>query len=377
MKRILYIQYTNPAGYPPLEHSSRILADDGWQVLFLGTRALGADALRFPPHPNIRVRYLDFCPSGLRQKLHYLFFCLWIFGWVMLWRPRWVYVSDPLACPVGLALSLVPWLRVLYHEHDSPAQAAGGFQRLVGWTRRQLARRAGCCVLPNEARLERFKAETRTRQKAFCVWNCPSTQEVAPPRAPANGSFWLYHHGSIGPAHLPLEVVSALTRLPDRVKLRVIGYETVGSAGYAGQLKQHAQKLGVGHRLEILGALPRFELMNWCRRGDAGLALMPLRSSDVNQHTMTGASNKAFDYLASGLPLVVSDLPDWRAAYVEPGYGLACNPEDPDSIARAIHSLLEHPQDFRAMGEHGRQRICTDWNYEIQFAPVCQLLHES
>jgi len=28
LKRILYIQYTNPAGYPPLEHSSRILAGD-------------------------------------------------------------------------------------------------------------------------------------------------------------------------------------------------------------------------------------------------------------------------------------------------------------------------------------------------------------
>lgn len=58
MKRILYIQYTNPAGYPPLEHSSRILADAGWQVLFLGTGALGAAALRFPPHSNVRVRLL-------------------------------------------------------------------------------------------------------------------------------------------------------------------------------------------------------------------------------------------------------------------------------------------------------------------------------
>jgi MFS family permease len=35
MARVLYIQYTNPAGYPPLQHSSRILASAGWQVLFL------------------------------------------------------------------------------------------------------------------------------------------------------------------------------------------------------------------------------------------------------------------------------------------------------------------------------------------------------
>jgi hypothetical protein len=38
--KILYLQYTNPAAYPPLEHNSRILANEGWQVLFLGnTRA--------------------------------------------------------------------------------------------------------------------------------------------------------------------------------------------------------------------------------------------------------------------------------------------------------------------------------------------------
>ena len=44
-RRILYVQFTNPAAYPPLEHSARILADAGWDVMFLGTGALGADRL--------------------------------------------------------------------------------------------------------------------------------------------------------------------------------------------------------------------------------------------------------------------------------------------------------------------------------------------
>jgi len=109
LKRILYIQYTNPAGYPPLEHSSRILADDGWQVLFLGTGALGASALCFPPHPNIRVHCLDFHPPGWRQKLHYFYFCAWVLGWILRWRPSWIYASDPLVCPAAVALCTLPW----------------------------------------------------------------------------------------------------------------------------------------------------------------------------------------------------------------------------------------------------------------------------
>src|SRR5947208_12762075 len=63
-RKVVYIQYTNPGAFPPLEHSSRILADEGWQVLFLGTGHDGAEKLCFPPHPNITVRKLAFCGPG-------------------------------------------------------------------------------------------------------------------------------------------------------------------------------------------------------------------------------------------------------------------------------------------------------------------------
>jgi glycosyltransferase involved in cell wall biosynthesis len=375
LKRILYIQYTNPAGYPPLEHSSRILADAGWQVLFLGTGAVGADALRFPPHPNVRVRCLEFCCPGWRQKLHYFYFCAWTLAWTLLWRPSWIYASDPLVCPAALALCSLPWLRVLYHEHDSPdGPADGGFQRLVRWARKQVARRAACSVLPNDARRQRFKVETGTRQEVFCVWNCPASPEVAPQRTPADGAFWLLYHGSIVPDRLPLAVVDALAALPDRVKLRVIGYETVGWAGYVEQLRERAKQLGIGHRLEIIGAMSRFELVERCQQCDAGLALVPLTTGDVNHQAMTGASNKAFDYLACGLAILVSDLPDWRALYVEPGYGIPCDPQDAESIARSVRRLADDPALTRSMGERGRQRILNEWNYERCFQPVLRRL---
>jgi glycosyltransferase involved in cell wall biosynthesis len=89
---------------------------------------------------------------------------------------------------------------------------------------------------------------------------------------------------------------------------------------------------------------------------------------------MSGASNKAFDYLACGLPVLVSDLPDWRRMYVDTGVGLACDPDDPASIAAALQWFLDHPDKVRAMGERGRQRVLAEWNYEAQFAPVLSRL---
>src|SRR5580700_8213879 len=111
MSRILYVQYTNPGGYPPLEHSSRILADAGSDVMFLGIGAFGAGGLHFPLHPRITVRRLRFRPAGWRQKLHYAWFCVWCFGWALRWRPSWVYASDLLSCPSALLLSTVLRLR--------------------------------------------------------------------------------------------------------------------------------------------------------------------------------------------------------------------------------------------------------------------------
>jgi glycosyltransferase involved in cell wall biosynthesis len=374
--KILYVQYTNPAAYPSLEHGSRILARRGWQVLFLGTGADGAAALRFPPHSNITVRRLSFCPAGWRQKFHYLWFCLWVLGWTLRWRPACVYASDFLSCPVALLVSHAG-SRVVYHEHDSPAEpGAEAFSRVLLWARRRLARRATCCVLPNETRAQRFTDETGNGHGVLCVRNCPSLDDVSEARAPVSGeTLWVLYHGSIVPARLPRAVLEALTLIPDAIRLRVIGYETAGHRGYVSELRKVCAGLRLGERVEFLGTLPaREELLAQGRSSDVGLALLPMRSVDANLRAMTGASNKPFDYLACGLPLVVSDLPDWRATFVAPGYALACDPADPESIATTLRWFLDHPLEMRAMGERGRQRILADWNYEAEFAPVLQRL---
>jgi glycosyltransferase involved in cell wall biosynthesis len=377
MKRVLYIQYTNPGGYPPLEHSSKILADAGWEVLFLGTGASGADSLDFPPHPRITVRRLPFEKPGWRQKLQYVRFCFQVLATAFTWRPQWVYASDPFSCPPALAMTFLPWLKVLYHEHDSPADKPGdGFFALILSARRALARRAEMCVLPNARRLEWFEAQLGPLRRKACVWNCPRRAEAANAAHVSDPAVCtVVYHGTIVPARLPPSVIEALTLLPDSIKLRITGYETVGAKGYVRELAALADSFGVGHRLEFRGTLPyRAQLLEGNRDADIGLAMMPMRSVDLNLLGMTGASNKAFDYMAYGLALVVSDLPDWRAMFADQGYGLTCNPEDPRSLANAIGWLAANPAERRRMGESGRQRILAAWNYEAMFEPVFDLM---
>jgi glycosyltransferase involved in cell wall biosynthesis len=97
---------------------------------------------------------------------------------------------------------------------------------------------------------------------------------------------------------------------------------------------------------------------------------MPLESEDPNLGSMAGASNKPYDYLACGLALLVSELPDWEEMFVRSGYGLSCNPASSKSIAAALNALAANPEMTRLMGERGRQRVIEEWNYDRQFRPV-------
>jgi glycosyltransferase involved in cell wall biosynthesis len=375
---IIYIQYTNPAGYPPLIHSSRILADAGLDVLFLGTTPAGTETLRMNDHPRITVRNIPFCTRGWRQKLHYLKFNLWVLSTLFHFRPQCVYASDYLVAPVAWLARILPCIKVIYHEHDSPQEQNGSsFSKSLMLMRRRLAQTAEVCVLPNAQRAELFKRSTKTSRTVLCVWNCPSRSEVAERVGDRSSEkFTMFYHGSIVPTRLPIAVLDALTLLPNSVSLRFAGYETAGHRNYVAKLLTHARALGINDRVTYIGTPQREELLSECSKASAGLALFPKSTSDLNEQTMVGASNKAFEFMASGLALIVCDLPDFRKTFVDSGVGVACDPADAVSIASAVRSLMTNQESLHQMQQRARQKIADEWNYETQFRPVAAMIHD-
>ncbi len=373
-KRILYIQYANSAGYPPLHHGTRILAREGWKVVVLGVQSPGMEPLEWPRIEGVDFRLLRGTPRGLLLKLQYVAFAAWALASALRWRPAVVYASDPLATPVAWLVKRVLGCRLVYHEHDAPPWGAG--PRAVARCRRRAARSADLCVVPNRGRAEAFAAETGVALvRISCVWNCPSREEVREADDSPRADFVVYFHGNVSAALLPFAVLDAIAALPRHVRLEFAGYETIGSRGHVERFMRHAEHLGLdAARVKYLGAGSRSRVLEWASRCDAGLALMPTGSSDINMRFMVGASNKPFDYLAAGLALVVSNLRDWEGAFVKPGYAVSCDPTDGRSIAAALAPLVEDSSRRRAMARAARERIKTDWNYEHQFAPVLERL---
>jgi glycosyltransferase involved in cell wall biosynthesis len=349
-----------------------LLAEAGCDVLLIGTRILEG-ALTFPRHQRITVRRLSAEAAGWRQKAQYARFLVWAVAQAIRFKPHWIYVSDPLATPIAEALRFMTSASVIYHEHDSPSgESSSVAARFIAAARRQIARRAVICVLPSNTRARVF-AQSMQRTDVLTVWNTPLAREVAPSRSPRRDTeLRVLYHGSIVPERLPLTTLEAMARLPETVTLTVVGYDPAGGR-YLSVLRQEVHRLGLAHRVRFAGTVPaRADLLALAATCDVGLALMPTSSSSFNEQTMLGASNKPFDYLACGLPLLVTDLPDWCETYAVPGYARVCVPESVDSMTTELRWFLEHPNERAIMGEHGRQRVADGWNYESGFAPLLE-----
>lgn len=369
--KVFYFQYTLPQHYPPLWRSARLFRGRGWDVRFY-VPAFGAaeESDIFAGETGAQVRVLG---RGTRSadKSAYLAYLAASFKIILQEKPDWIYLSDLYAAPLGIRRPR--HTSAVYHEHDQYYHARpSAWMRLLQSLRGSVCRSADLVVVPNAVRADILREQTRVPpERCLCVWNCPLVSEVAPERkGSARPGLRVVYSGSIVPARLPEDTLESM---PPGSELILTGSETLGSRGYVQRLVEKGARCGGGRSVIWKGwQSSREGLLDILRTADVGLSLLPSAAEDVNIRHMLGASNKPFDLLAAGTAPLVSDLPDWNATFVEPGYGLSCRPEDRRALREVFERFAAHPDRTRAMAERGRARILSEWNYENLFRPVLE-----
>ena len=370
-RRVLFVQATNPGAYPPLIHASMLMAEAGWEVTFLSAPIDGHE-LALNPHPRIKIHAVRSRPSHVMGKVEYAVYAAAAARLAVRLRPDVVYASDALGAGPGLLAARLAGAALVYHEHDSPSR----LHPVLEQSRRAAARAAQLVVFPNETRAHLAQRELRfSDKKLHIVWNVPMRAELVVSAATAEPPLIVYYHGSITPERLPETVSLAVRRMAGRAQLRIAGYEAPGARGYVGHLIGNNKGTAVDAPIEYLGVVPsRADLLAEAARAHIGLSLMPFKSDDVNINHMVGASNKPFDYMAAGLALLVSDLPDWTRMFVEPGFARAADPTSTDSLFAALEWFVNHAHERQEMAARGRAMIESIWNYETVFAPLLKAL---
>ncbi len=379
MCKILFIQFSNSAAYPPIQNAVNLCLRDGHEVNILCVEAEGAESLRFPENIEKITQRLSRSSGRLGLMLLFIKFCSLVFWKVLLSPKQWLYASEPMAAPAAYYAKKIIGCKVIYHEHDAPPAPTNRFQRFVNHARLNLASKADAIAVPNADRLRLYLAEAgcSDRKNAFTVWNCPLIEEVLSESELKAVVFHqdlkLYFHGSIGPSLLPLGLLAALRKLPTKVTLSIAGYSTDGGI-YLQRLLDEAQRLGVSSRVFYLGVFSREALLPLCAQHDVGICFYDQNPAFINHHFMAGASNKPFDYLSQGLSLLISDTSEQRAFFSVLETSRFCDSQSADSIAAALNQILEDGLHREKSKAQGPRQIKQHWNYAVQFKPVLELL---
>lgn len=131
-------------------------------------------------------------------------------------------------------------------------------------------------------------------------------------------------------------LVEAMAQVPE-ARLVILG----GLPGEADLVRIRAlvERLGLGPRTEMLGTVPQVRVAEELSR--AGAVAVPfLKTAMSERHT---SPLKAFEAMAAGRPLVVSDLPASREILRDGENALLVPPGEASALAAALRRLLGEP----------------------------------
>lgn len=82
---------------------------------------------------------------------------------------------------------------------------------------------------------------------------------------------------------------------------------------------------------------------------------------------------KVYEYMAMGLPVILSDYPYAREVIKEYEFGITVDPENINEIADKIAYLLDTPEIAKKMGHEGRNAIREEFNWCIEEKKLLEL----
>jgi glycosyltransferase involved in cell wall biosynthesis len=369
--RIVMAEFSDARFDARVLRQARALASDGWSVSLIMYREditsaqarvdAGATMLEYP----MPGRYRSARGAGdAKRKLAMLGTALRM-AWRCMTTGADVYHAHNFV--LGWALWLGAALRharFVYDAHEVAWDEPQLHFRVGTHVEGFLLRHADVRIAPSEDRA-RLIAEHYGVRRPIAIGNYPDMHQVERGNAlrarlgiPADTAI-LYYSGAFStPTRLQASIVRALPSLENAV------FVLVGTSHPAERemLESLARSLGVAQRLIILGPLPHNKLLALTASADIGISLLRDDGLAYRYHAL----NKFYEYAASGVAILASDMPTFRREVLElegGPIGDVCNPDDTTDVVRALSGLLADRHELAAMGRRARAMSQARWSW--------------
>jgi glycosyltransferase involved in cell wall biosynthesis len=256
---------------------------------------------------------------------------------MVLLRADVVHAHDVNTLPTAWLAARMSGARLVYDAHEISTSREGysSFKAVVAWVERTLMPRADATittttlrakffaraygvarplVLQNRPRLQRFKRTQRIREELQLVESWPV----------------ILYQGGLQPGRGLAELVRLAGDVPDAY------FVFIGGGSMADSLRKLAESLGVSDRVRFIPTVSLADLPSYTASADIGV--QPIENTCLNHYTTD--SNKLFEYVQAGLPIVTSDLPEIRRIVRHWQVGVLVAPSDWPSMGHALRSLV-------------------------------------
>ena len=85
---------------------------------------------------------------------------------------------------------------------------------------------------------------------------------------------------------------------------------------------------------------------------------------------------KMFEYMASGLPVISSNIKLWKEIIDDSYCGICVNPLEPREIAEAIEYIISHPKEAEQMGQNGKKAVFEKYNWQVEEKKLFEVYEE-
>ncbi len=161
-------------------------------------------------------------------------------------------------------------------------------------------------------------------------------------------------------------LVEAMGRLPD-VRLMVVGGDKINLDRVVALAQQHAPG-----RVTFTGTIPSLAVPFHLAAAD--VIALPNTATEAISARYTSPL-KLFEAMASGRPIVASDIPSLREVLTDGYNARMVTPDDPEALANGIRSLVDDPDGMRRLSARAQQDVqAYDWSARGQ--QVARFLRE-
>ncbi|OGX11591.1 MAG: hypothetical protein A2351_06280 [Omnitrophica bacterium RIFOXYB12_FULL_50_7] len=203
-----------------------------------------------------------------------------------------------------------------------------------------------------------------SKEKVMLVPVGADLQQFRPDRSPdevrkkydIKDALLVLYHGQLHSCQyvrLFLEAIKLILKTQDPERLR---FMIMGSGSELGALKMFARELGIGGEVIFTDFVPHADIPRYIAAAD--ICVAPF---DDNEVTRCKSPLKIVEYMASGKPVVASDVGEVRNMLE--GAGLLVEPGNPEAFAKGILKLVGDEALRKTMATAARQRAATKYNW--------------